>query len=86
MSKSLDELYSLWESFREIPVATGDGDIQEDGLEEPFLHFPKGTHREDVWKWFEAQNADFSVGEAMTAGSDKPAHAHPRLKGALQDL
>lgn len=75
MSKSIEELYSLWESFGEIPVATGDGELDEECLEEPFLHFPKGTHREEVWKWFETQHADFSVGEAMTAGTGKPPQA-----------
>lgn len=44
----------LWAEFSDVPVD------QNEELEEPFLRFPKGTHREDVWHWFEA-NFDLSV-------------------------
>ena len=37
---------TAWEQF-DTPIT--DDDI----LEEPFLHFPAGTHRFEVWRWFE---------------------------------
>lgn len=36
-----------------------------DCFEEPFLHFPIGTHREEIWHWFESVNQRFVVGEVM---------------------
>lgn len=36
----------LWEQF-DTPIS----DNEE--LEEPFLHFPAGTDRMEVWHWFE---------------------------------
>lgn len=30
-----------------------------------FLHFPRGTQREVIWHWFEAQNPRFSVAREM---------------------
>jgi hypothetical protein len=44
----------LWTDFGNVPVD------QNEHLETPFLRFPKGTHREDVWHWFEA-NFNLSV-------------------------
>lgn len=55
MIKSMNELLELWDKLTDIPT---DG---LDGIEEDFLHFKVGTHREDVWHWFEEQNPDFSV-------------------------
>lgn len=37
---------SLWGKFREIPVT-------DDEIQEPFLHFDKGTPVIDVWAWFD---------------------------------
>jgi hypothetical protein len=53
--KKLDELYPLWSKLGNIPTVE----------EEPFLHFPIGTHRESIWYWFEDQNPEFLVGEVM---------------------
>ena len=44
-----------------MPVDEADCEI----IEEPFLHFPAGTHREDIWHWFESQHPEFIVGEVM---------------------
>lgn len=55
----LTTLYSLWDVFGIIPI----NDDEE--LEVPFLHFSPGTHREDVWRWFESQNPAFLVGEVL---------------------
>lgn len=59
----LATLHALWAKLGDIP--TGDSGDNADCLEEPFQHFPVGTHREDVWHWFEAQHPDFIVGDVM---------------------
>lgn len=52
-------LFVLWRLLGDIPV-------NDDGfIEESFLGFPVGTHREDIWHWFEDSNSDFIVGEVM---------------------
>ncbi len=56
--KSLPELYTLWDNFN-TPID------DEDCIELPFLHFEKGTNRQDIWRWFEKQNVDFLCGEVM---------------------
>lgn len=40
-------LKGLWERFSEIPIN------YDDEIERPFLKFPKGTSRFDVWHWFD---------------------------------
>lgn len=43
----IDDARRLWAMLGDIPV-------NDDGaLEEPFLAFPVGTDREDIWSWFE---------------------------------
>lgn len=57
--RPLGELYQLWDRLRNVPV-------NEKGFsEEAFEHFPSGTHYEQIYRWFEAQNPRFIVGEAM---------------------
>lgn len=57
------DLLLLWNRFGEIPTVFEGANV--DQIEEPFLHLPIGTHREDIWRWFETQNADFIVGDVM---------------------
>lgn len=47
-SKGLKEkaLLKLWEDLGNIPVNN------DDEIDKPFLHFEKGTDREEVWYWF----------------------------------
>lgn len=40
-------LKRLWELFSDIPINN------EDEIEKPFLKFPAGTPRFDVWHWFD---------------------------------
>lgn len=42
-----NELEKLWEFFGGIPVN------DNDEIEEEFLGFPEGVHKEDVWHWFD---------------------------------
>lgn len=49
----------LWEEFGEIPM-----DPETEEIEESWKHFIPGTHREDIWHWFEEQ-FDISVAEDL---------------------
>ena len=44
---SPESLETFWSELGDIPV-NDDGIIQE-----PFLWWPKGTDREDIWHWFD---------------------------------
>ncbi|MDO3380397.1 hypothetical protein [Geoalkalibacter halelectricus] len=59
-SLTLDELCALWDAGRDVPV-------DEDGhIESLWVGFAPGTHREEVWRWFESQHPQFLVGEIMS--------------------
>lgn len=76
-SKSLAQLYDLWDAFADVPVTDSTAEVGADTLEAQFLHFSAGTHREDVWRWFEAQNPQFLVGEVMQGIRWNPVVAQP---------
>lgn len=46
------ELEELWEKFGDIPM-----NPETEVMGGDFLHFPKGTHREDIWKWFDQKHS-----------------------------
>lgn len=46
------ELEELWENFGDIPM-----NPETEVMTADFLHFPKGTHREDIWKWFDQKHS-----------------------------
>lgn len=58
--KTLQELYQLWDSLGDVPTD------EDDAIEVKFLDFEKGTHREDIWRWFESQNSNFVTGEIQS--------------------
>lgn len=62
---SLADYYLWWDKLGDIPVFEGNDEVEADTIEEPFLHFPVGTPREEIWHWFEAQHPEFIVGEVM---------------------
>ena len=43
-----EELENLWLQFGNIPM-----DPESETMEDSFLDFPAGTHREDIWHWFD---------------------------------
>lgn len=43
-----EKVYDLWEEFGDIPM-----DPETECIESEFLDFPAGTHREEIWHWFE---------------------------------
>lgn len=45
-------LENLWASFADVPM-----NPETECMEEPFLHFPAGTHRESIWKWFDDRHS-----------------------------
>lgn len=50
MYHELWEIYSaeeLWSKLGDIPTDS------DDKIEENFFHFDVGTHREEIWHWFE---------------------------------
>ena len=44
--KTIDVLW-LWEQLGDVPVD------DEECIDTPWLDFPAGTHREEIWHWFE---------------------------------
>ena len=61
--KPMTELNSLWYDLGDVPTTYEGDDV--DCIELPFLHFPVGTHREEIWHWFESQNPEFIVGAQL---------------------
>ena len=55
---SLFMVKKLWEKFADTPVN------DEGEIEEPFLNFTIGTHRYEVWHWFE-KHFDCSIAEDL---------------------
>ena len=56
---SLEQLYVLWHALGDVPINN------QGALQAPFEHFPAGTHREVVWKWFEASHPRFICGDVL---------------------
>ena len=77
--KTLLELNKLWGQLGNVPVN------DNDELDADFLHFPKGTHREEVWHWFEDQNPEFSVGDIMTGKVINNKQLLQEVRDWLQD-
>lgn len=44
---TIDQLKRLWEEFADVPVNN------DDGIEQKFLDFERGTDRMEIWKWFD---------------------------------
>lgn len=59
-TKTLTELNVIWNRLGNVSV-DDNGCIQQS-----FLHFDKGTDREEIWKWMEDQNEHFSIAEKQT--------------------
>jgi hypothetical protein len=46
------ELEKLWGDLGDIPID------EAECIELPFLHFPVGTYREDIWHWFDEEHSE----------------------------
>lgn len=53
-----DDPLPLWEKLGDIPID------ENEAIEEPFLHFPRGTDRFTIWHWFE-ERFDITIGEMI---------------------
>jgi hypothetical protein len=58
------EATELWSKLGDIPVTGNDDRIEEEFIVNPFVSFPIGTPREDIWHWFE-ETYDLSVVEDL---------------------
>ncbi|WGK63488.1 hypothetical protein QAO71_17105 (plasmid) [Halopseudomonas sp. SMJS2] len=80
--RPMPELCELWNLLSDVPVTAAGAQ-----LDEPFLHFDKGTDVEEVWHWFELQNALFTVAAAGSRiGPDHPFHAPGLVEQALAHI
>lgn len=43
---------SLWKLFEDIPM-----NPETECMEESFMGWPAGTHREEIWHWFDAHHS-----------------------------
>lgn len=55
----LRHIQSLWDSLEDHPY-----DPETECITAPFIVFPAGTHREEIWHWFE-KSFDLSVVEDL---------------------
>ena len=46
------ELEKLWSKFGDVPM-----NPETECMDEEFLSFPVGTHREDIWHWFDERHS-----------------------------
>lgn len=46
------ELENLWDYFSDIPM-----NPETECIEEAFIDFPVGTHREEIWHWFDERHS-----------------------------
>lgn len=56
----MDSIKMLWRDFGNVPM-----DPKTERIEEAWHGFKKGTHREEIWHWFE-DTFDISVGDLMS--------------------
>ena len=43
-----NDMKELWEMFGDVPM-----NPETECMEEAFAGFPAGTHREEIWRWFD---------------------------------
>lgn len=58
-------LEQLWAEFADIPM-----NPETECIEEPFLSFPAGTHREEIWHWFDHRHSEGVVYLMYGGGPD----------------
>ena len=46
------ELERLWAEFGDVPM-----NPETECMDAPFLGFPAGTHREEIWHWFDERHS-----------------------------
>ena len=71
-------LEDLWAEFGDVPM-----NPETECMEQPFLGFPVGTHREDIWHWFDERHSK-GVAYLMYGGA-KPSLDNAALWKALEE-
>ena len=59
MEKSITKAKKLWKDFGNVPM-----NPETECIEEEWNGIPAGTHREEIWHWFE-EEFDLSVAEDL---------------------
>ena len=59
MEKSITKAKKLWKDFGNVSM-----NPETECIEEEWNGFPTGTHREEIWHWFE-EMFDLSVAEDL---------------------
>ena len=72
-----NDLKELWEMFGDIPM-----NPETECMEEAFLGFPAGTHREEIWHWFDER---YSKGVAVLLYGERE-DPEKKLKAAYRLL
>lgn len=63
-------IFDLWHEFGDVPM-----NPETECIEAEWHGFPAGTHREDIWHWFE-ETYDASVAELMGVGKTRAFDYH----------
>lgn len=64
-------LEKLWEEFGDVPM-----NPETECMEAPFLDFPAGTFREDIWHWFDERHSK-GVAYLMYGGAEPASREIP---------
>ena len=79
-------LEELWGVFEDIPM-----DPETECMEEKFLCFPAGTHREEIWHWFDERHSRgvayllYGVGVERTPELSKLAYRKSMCEECMAD-
>ena len=68
-------LENMWNEFADVPM-----NPDTECMEEPFLDFPAGTRREDIWHWFDERHSK-GVAYLLYEGAEDYVPETKRLYG-----
>ena len=63
---NLNKARQLWDELADVPI-----DPETECIESDWKQFPAGTHREEIWHWFE-DTFDVSVAEDLMYACEEP--------------
>lgn len=78
--KTIKTVKELWEEFGSVPM-----NPKAECIEEPWCSFPVGTHREEIWHWFE-ERFDISVTDLMYHRYDELIKTAESLNMSFDDM
>jgi len=72
-------LEQLWAEFADVPM-----NPETECMDAPFLHFPAGTEREDIWHWFDER---YSLGVVnLLYGGDENCDSQMEQSITLKEI